>query len=226
MNKLSQSARRLALCVFAAASMIIASALFGFRADNPLKLTIWIVLAALAGAVKVRFPGTESSYSFGYFAVLAAMGMLRFPETVLISMTAALVQSYWQASKRPAGIQVLFNMFNYTISGALSWQVFHTLEHMAPELSVAVRFTAGASVFFLANSGLVSCMLALVSGRPLREVWENSQLLVLPYYIVGAAFAAILAIQSSPSMWLFIALLPSLALLYGCMRISVRRAGA
>ncbi len=226
MNKLPQPAKRLVACVCAAASIVLASALFDWRADDPLKLAVWIGLAAVAGTVKVRFPGLESCYSFGYIVVLAAMGMLRFPEAVLVSIVTALVQCYWHASKRPMGVQVLFNLFNYALSAAVSWQAYHALERLAPSISMPVRFTFGAGVFFLLNSGLVSWILALVSGRGVMEVWENSHLLIFPYYMVGAACAAVLASQGSTSMWLFVALLPLLGILYGSMRISVRRASA
>src|SRR5579862_7682928 len=127
MTKLPQSAKRLILWVSAAASVVLALALSQWRGDDPLKLTIWITLAALAGTVKVRFPGIETSYSFGYIVVLAAMGMLSFSEAVLVSMITALVQCYWHASKRPRTVQVFFNVFNYAISAAVSWQAFHGL---------------------------------------------------------------------------------------------------
>lgn len=226
MNRLPQRAKRLVACVSAAASIVLASALFDWRVDDPLRLTVWIALAAFAGTVKVRFPGIESSYSFGYIIVLAAMGMLRFPDAVLVSIVTALAQCYWHASKPPMGVQVLFNLFNYALSAAVSWQAYHVLERLAPGLGMPARFTFGAGVFFLLNSGLVSWIVALLNGRGLMEVFERSHLLIFPYYLLGAACAAVLAAHGSPSVWLLLSMLPMLGILYGCMRISVRRASA
>jgi len=226
MTTLPQSARLLILWVSAAASLVLASAVSQWHAGDPLNLTIWVALAALAGTVKVRFPGVESSYSFGYIVVLAAMGMLSFPEAVLVSMVTALVQCYWHASKRPMPVQVLFNLFNYAISGAASWQAYHGLAQIAPDLGMPARFTFGAGVFFLLNSGLVSWILALLTRRGFLEVWESSHLLIFPYYLVGAACAALLAEHKGGTAWLLLALLPLLGMLYGSMRIWMRRASA
>lgn len=226
MTTLPQSAKRLVLWVSAAASVVLASALFQWRGDDPLKLTIWIALAVLAGTAKVRFPGVESSYSFGYIVVLAAMGMLSFPEAVLVSMVTALVQCYWHASKRPKMVQVLFNLFNYAISGAAAWQAFHGLAQIAPDLSIPARFAFGSGIFFLMNTGLVSWILALLTGRRLIEVWENSHLLIFPYYVLGSACAAVLAQHDGATAWLLLALLPLLGILYGSMRTVARRATA
>ena len=226
MNSLPQPAKRLILCVFAAASLVIVSALLEWHGADLLKLTIWIALAALAGTVKVRFPGIETSYSFGYIVVLAAMGMLSFPEAVLVSMVTALVQCYWHASKRPRTVQVLFNVFNYAISGAVSWQAFHGLAHIAPDLNMPARFAFGSGLFFLLNTGLVSWILALLTGRGFIEVWESSHLLIFPYYVLGSACTAVLAQHNGATAWLLLALLPLLAILYGCMRIQARRASA
>ena len=226
LTKLPQRARRLVLWVSAIASIVLASALFQWRGDDALKLTIWIALAAVAGTAKVRFPGVETSYSFGYIVVLAAMGMLSFPEAVLVSLVTALVQCYWRASKRPSMVQVLFNLFNYAISGAVSWQAFHGLAQIAPDLSMPARFAFGSGIFFLLNTGLVSWILALLTGRKFIEVWENSHLLIFPYCVLGSACAAVLTQHNGAAVWLLLALLPLLGILYGSMRIWARRASA
>ena len=221
---LPQSAKRLILWVSAAASIVLASALFQWQSGDFLNLAVWIAVAAVAGALKVRFPGIESSYSFGYIVVLAAMGMLRFPEAVLVSIVTALVQSYWQASKRPKPLQVVFNVFNYAISGAAAWQAYHGLSQIAPDLSMPARFTFGAAIFFLLNTGLVAWILALLTRRGALEIWEGSHLQIFPYYLLGAACAGLLAGHKGATVWLLLALLPLLAILYGSMRMWTRRA--
>lgn len=227
MNDLPQAAKRLILWVSAVASVVLAVALFEWRGGDTLKLAVWIVIAALAGTAKFRFPKVEGSYSFGYIVVLAAMSMLGFPDTILVSMVTALVQCYWHARKRPPSVQVVFNLFNYVISAAAAWQGFHELERFAPDLGMPARFTFGAGVFFIVNTGLVSWILAILSGRGFMDVWESSHLLIFPYYLVGAACAGSLAWQSNTSTSItLLAFVPLLGLLYVSMRVCVRKAGA
>ena len=226
MNQLPQSAKLLVVWLSAVASIVLASAFSDWRADDPLKLAAWLAFAAAAGTIKVRFAGIESTYSFGYIVVLAAIGMLRLPETIIVCVATALVQCYWQPTRRPMGVQVLFNVVNCAISGAASWQAYHGLERVDSDLSIAARFTFAAGVFFLLNTGLVSWILALLNGRRLMDVWESSHSLIFPYYMVGAACAGMLASHGSTSMGLLLALLPLLAILYASMRASIRRASA
>jgi hypothetical protein len=226
MAKLPQSAKLLIVWLSAMASIVVASALSGWRADDPLRLAAWIALAGVAGTMKVRFPGLQSSYSFGYIVVLAAIGLLPLAEATIISIITALVQCYWQPLHRPMGVQVLFNVFNYAISVAVSWHAYHGLERVASDLSMAARFTFAAGVFFLLNTGLVSWILALLNGRRLMDVWESSHSLIFPYYMVGAACAGVLASHESTRIGVLVALLPLLAILYGSMRASTRNAAA
>src|SRR5579883_2990087 len=223
MNGLPQPAKRLVICVTAAASLVFVSVLFNWHSIQPVTFAFWELLATLAGMVKVRFPGVTSSYSFGYIVVLAAMAMLPFSQAVVVSMTPAIVQSYWLTSKRPTGIQVAFNVFGYAISSAACWYAFHGLQRMTPDLNLPARFMFGAAVFFVIHSGLVAGILGLVARRAWLDIWENTHLMVFPYYLGGAACAACVAAQGRVGGWWCIPLLPVLAILYASMRVWVRK---
>jgi hypothetical protein len=227
-NSLPQPAKRLVLWLSVAAAMVLASVLASAglegRGGDALTLGVWIAAAALAGTVKFRFPGFESSYSFGFIAVLAAISMLPLPDAILVSLITALVQCYWRARKRPLPVQILFNLSNYAVSAAAAWYAFHGLERLAPNATMAACFTFGAGVFFLINSGLVSWILAILSERGFMDVWESSHLLMFPCYLVGAAVAAALAWQNT---WItLLAVLPLLGLLDRFVRAWLRKAAA
>ena len=173
---------------------------------------------------EIAFARYREFLFFGYIVVLAAMSMLRFPEAVLVGIATAVVQCYWRPAKRPTGIQVRFNLFNYAISAAASWYAFHGLKTLAPEMDLAPCFVLGACTFFVINSGLVSWIVGILSGRRPFEVWETSHLPIFPYYLFGAGCAAILGWRTQLSAWLLLAMLPLLALLYESMRLRVRKA--
>jgi hypothetical protein len=225
-NSLPRPAMRLIVWVFGIASIILAIALLDWRGGDALTLAAWVAAAALAGTIKVRFPAVASSYSFGYVVVLAAISLLRFPEAILISLITALIQCYWHVRKWPMPAQVLFNLCNYAISTAAAWGVFHGLGSLAPDLGMPVRFTFGAGLFFIVNTGLVSWILSILTERGFMDVWESSHLQIFPYYLVGAACAASLAWRNetiAPAALL--AAVPLLGLLYWSMRVWVRKLG-
>ena len=225
-NTLPRPAKRLILWVSVIASIILVSAIINWHGTDALTLAVWLATAALAGTSKVRFPGIESSYSFGYVAVLAAISMLHFPQAILMSLVTMLVQCCWNALKRPMPIQVLFNLCNHAVSAAAAWISFHGLEYMVPDLGMPARFSFAAGIFFIVNTGLVSWILAILTGRCLLDVWQNSHLLIFPYYLAGAACAAAIAWRNDTNTSaMLLATLPILGLLYASMRVWVRRIG-
>ena len=79
-------------------------------------------------------------------------------------------------------------------------------------------------LFYAANTGKVSGVMALVQCQPLREVWRNSLLWSFPYYKMMSALASLLATIAGQSNWYFAMLaLPLLYLLYEFYRELVDR---
>ena len=223
MENLPQPAKRLIAWVSALASIVLVSALLQWHGSDPLRVAEWFLLAALAGTARVRFPGLDSCYSLGYIVVLAAMTMLPFSEVILVSLVTSLAQCCWRPARRPQAIQVLFNIFDYAISAAAAWGAFHALAYLAPAISLVARFTFGAALFFLLNTGLVSWVLAILVESRFIDVWENSHLLVFPFYVVGAGCAALIGSQNTLNPWLFLSILPVMYLAFLSMRGWVRK---
>jgi hypothetical protein len=190
---------------------------------NVLDLAAWILLSALAGTVKVRFPAIDTCYSLGYVVVLGAVALLDFSQVITVSCVTAIAQCYWRPTKQPMPVQVLFNVFNYVISAAASWHSFHGLQRLAPGIGMPVRFAFGAGVFFLLNTGLVSWILAIMAKSPFMDVWERSHLLIFPFYVMGAACAAVFVSQTGITAWTLFAVCPFFYLVYLSTRAWVRK---
>jgi hypothetical protein len=213
---LPREARRLIECVSAIGSTIAISALFQWHRSGLSSLAVWALVAVIAGAVKFRIPGIESSYSLGYLVVLGAVGLLRFPEAIAVSIVTVVVQCYCGTRYRPRPVQVVFNTLNYVISAAGAWYTFHGLGRLFPALDINARFVIASGLFFVINTALVSAIVASLSQRKLADVWKNSFLLILPYYFVGVASAAVLRWKNDVSTWIMI--LVVLASVYASMR--------
>jgi len=222
-NSLPAQARQLLWWVSAIGSAVTVSALFQWRGGDVRSLLVWTLAAAVSGACKFRVPGIESSFSLGYIVVLGAIGFLPFPETVAVSILTVLAQCYWRKG-RPRHVQVLFNVFNYAISSASAWYTFHELGRLASVLDMPARFAIAGAVFFISNTALVSWIVSIVSAREFWNTWENSFLVIVPYYLVGVGAAGALTWRSNMSMCITIVLI--LAVAYSSMRLWVRKACA
>ncbi len=97
---------------------VIAAALANWTAGSPAIWVSYVVLAGLASIVKLRLPGLEGTYSLGFPFCMFGIAQLSFGETLVASCLGALVGSLLNVKKRPATIQLAFNVANVSISAA------------------------------------------------------------------------------------------------------------
>jgi len=80
----------------------------------------------------------------------------------------------------------------------------------------------GACVYVVLNTGLVSLVIALAEGRPLRDLWSSCYEWTFTYFLVGAAVAG-LASAASHGTNLGVALLvaPAMYLVHTYYRMHI-----
>jgi hypothetical protein len=66
---------------------------------------------------------------------------------------------------------------------------------------VAMVLAVATCVYFVANSLLVSSVLALVRRERLRVIWRQCYRLAFPYYLVGGVVAGLVAASSREFGW-------------------------
>jgi hypothetical protein len=136
--------------------------------------------------------------SVSFVFVLVAVGQLNLLETLLLGGSATLVQCLWRTRTRPKVIQVLFNVATMLISSAAAWETGHAVSAAS---YTALALAPAAMVYFALNSGMVSLVLALISAKPLLEVWKQAHLWTFPYYLVGAVIASMVCAWSVTAGW-------------------------
>lgn len=190
------------------------------------QFVIYMGLAALASTLKVRIPGMEGTISPNFVFLLLGMASCRFSEIVVISLTAALVQSLWAPAKRPRLVQVAFSAATLMVSSAVAYKLSHlALPAAAGESSLPFVLLAG-SLYFPLNSALVSVVIGLVNAQPLRQVAQQCYGWVFRHFMGGILFAGMISGAYSPSTaWRgALVLLPAVVLAYVYYR--QRAAGA
>jgi hypothetical protein len=171
---------------------LLAVALASWPAPRVSTLWIYLVLAMLASGVKLRLPGLTRTYSLSFLFVLFGVVRFSLPEVLLAGCAGAIVQSVWKAKKRPALVQVLFNMANLVVTSSACFLMARVwlsagMQDYRPAMMALVAF-----VYFVVNTMLVSGVLALLEGKRLLEVSQDWYVWSFPYYLIGAALVGLI----------------------------------
>src|SRR5712691_9685913 len=193
--------------------------------ENLGRFFLFFALAMVASAMKIRLPGFKTTISINFVFILIGFALFSFGETVLIGLSGALVQSLWNTQTRPKMVQVLFNAACLTVCTATAFWASHSVPAMLGLNSMAAMMVLGACVYVALNTGLVSLVISLAEGRPLREVWSSCYEWAFPYFLVGSAVAG-LASAASRGSNLGVALLvvPTMYFVYVYYRMHIVRA--
>jgi len=201
--------------VILAGVAVLGMALSHLTAIDPVLFSIYFGLTILGSALKMRLPGVAGTYSLTFVSTLVGLRFFTLPETLLACCAGALVQTYWKTQKHPTAMQAAFNVANVSISTGLSFLVWRQGLAQDIHLYRPALLALVAIVFFLVNTFIVSGVLSLLEGKPLRVVGREWYPWSFPYYITGACVIGLFPDQYQAfrpeSLWL---LAPMLYLLH------------
>ena len=212
---MSKMAKSYITLVIASGMALLLLAAGSWSSANLRQFTIYLGLAALASALKVRIPGMEGTISPNFVFLLLGMVALPFSQVAVISLAAALVQSLSASAKRPRLIQVAFNAAALVLTSALAYKFAHLVLAGTTDSAVVCVILAG-SIYIPVNSGLVSMVIGLAEGQPFKQVCLRCYQWAFPYFMGGIAFAGLVSGAYAPGMlWKgALVLLPATVLSY------------
>lgn len=213
MSKLAKSYIGL---VIASGIALLLLAAGSWSSANLKQFAIYLGLAALASALKVRIPGVEGTISPNFVFLLIGMVVLPFSQVAVISLTAALAQSLWASAKRPRLVQVAFSAAALLVSCSVAYKLAHLVLAGSTTGSAVVCVILAGSIYLPVNAGLVSMVIGLAEGQPFKQVFLRCYQLAFPYFMGGIAFAGLVSGAFAPSMlWKgALMLLPAAVLAY------------
>src|SRR5262249_29182926 len=98
--------------------------------------------------------------------------------------------------------------------------VSHFAMALARTESLSAVLALSACVFFASNTLLISSVLCLLEGKPLRKIWQQYYLWSFPYYLVGSAIAGLVTVSSRAVGWRgSLLVLPLMYLVYTFYRL-------
>ena len=218
------SARAFLAVVLIAAGCAAAIGLASPGSADPVRLASMLALTAILSALKVRLPGLEGSVSLGVVVLLSAVIELSLFEVSMVAAVGSLVLCLWSPAHRPKLVQVAFSVASFVLAGAIAFGAVRLAVTPAIGESLMGQLGAAAAILYLTNTLLVSTMLCLVQAEPLTAVLRRSHFWVFPYYLVGAAAAAILVSTSRAYGWMpSLLVLPTMVLVFVSYRIQVKQ---
>jgi hypothetical protein len=202
--------------VIASGTLLLLLAAGSWSSASLRQFAIYLGLAALASALKVRIPGMESTMSPNFVFLLLGITVLPFSQVVAITLAASLVQSLWASAKRPRLVQVAFSAAALILSSSLAYKFAHLVMAGNGAESLVVCVILAGSVYFPFDSTLVSMVIGLVERQPLKQVCLRCYQWAFPYFMGGIAFAGLVSGAYAPSaLWKgALVLLPSMVLAY------------
>ncbi len=187
---MSTKARAYISAIIVAGAALVLWSVLNWQAPAPLRFGLYLTLALIASAMKVRLPGLEATLSPGFVMVLVTASTSNWTETAILSPLAGAMQSLVGAKRRPKWFQIAFNAANLTLAGVLANLFSGALAASAPtEGTGFARLCVALVVLYFFNATTVSVVVCLVQNRPLRTIWRLCNYYSIVGYFVGAVLA-------------------------------------
>jgi hypothetical protein len=105
--------------------MMLSLGVSHWESVDPVRFTIYLLLALVASTLKVRLPGVTVSLSLNFLFILIGISQLSSSETLALGAIAAGMQCLWKTRTRPSFAQVLFNISALTMAITTAHFMYH-----------------------------------------------------------------------------------------------------
>jgi diguanylate cyclase (GGDEF)-like protein/putative nucleotidyltransferase with HDIG domain len=210
------------ICTLGTVTSIVA--LSQWNPHNLTRALCFLVVSAIASALKVTLPTITGTMSVNFLFILIGIVELDFPSTLIIGCTGSLIQCLWKSKTKPKPFQVVFNTGAMAISVATSYYVYHANMTGMPSDTNPLRLGVTACMFFLMNTIPVAAAIGMTEHKSLTRIWYDCYFWCFPYYLGGASIAWILSVLSRQTHWhASLVLIPVIYFIYRSYRTYLGR---
>jgi putative nucleotidyltransferase with HDIG domain len=211
-----------AVCVVGAL-VVTSSALQLPASPHPLEWSMLAVMAFIAGRMLIKFPGVDAHISVSdTFFITSAV--LFGPAPATVAMAADSLVIGWHRGWRTR--QILFNGASAPLSLWLGAQLFFVMSGAGPLFGRAVRaedvvlpLACFASLYFVLNSGLTACAVAIEKRISPLAVWrKHLGVISLNYFAAASATFFLLLVVQYFSLIALAAVMPLFAIFHLAMK--------
>jgi len=210
--------------VLGTGAAILASSALHWHCDNLFRFGFYVGIAVVASVLKVSLPGITGTMSVNFLFILIGIAELSLPETLVLGVSAALMQYFWNARGKAQWIQILFNVCNMAVAIGAAHRTYYAARSYFWTSDLLLALTIAAIVYFLANTVPIATIISFTEGKSLRKVWSECYFWSFPYYMVGATIAALVTWMNTRTGWqTSLLVLPPVYLIYRSYHLYLER---
>lgn len=187
--------------MLAVGSVVLLSSLEAWNCSDPVRFFCYLLVACCAAGLKVTLPTPSATMSANFMFIFFSLAEFSLGETLLLGIAVTAVQCIWHPRNRLRLIQVLFNLAAITVAIGAAWAIYRALLSRVPGIHPALNLAIAATCFFFLNTAPVSAVIAFTERKRLLDTWRENYLWSFPFYIVGAAIAAVMSLTLHYSGW-------------------------
>jgi signal transduction histidine kinase/CheY-like chemotaxis protein len=228
-DTLPRPAQLYVAAVIGAGAMLFVS-LFPLSYPQPLLFVFLLALSCITSAWKVTLPISllsGSSLSVSYAADLTALLLLGPRQAMVVAVAGALMQGTVHVKQRYPAYRNAFNMGEEALTMFATGLAYIALGGtVGPTEAVQIaRPVVGAiATYFLVNTGLIACAIALSTGRTWWQVWRQEFLWTASSFMVAGSAGALAAVViQRGEHWLALLMIAPVYLTYRTYQIVVGR---
>ena len=191
---------------------------------STIRFLCYTALALLSSGLKVTLPGVTGTMSVSFLFILTGVAELGPRQAMILGLSSAVVQIYWNAKKRPKPHQVLFNLAVIALSISVANIGFHSKLAELLGGSLPIRLLLATGGYFIANTFPIASAISLTERRSLPVIWKECYFWAFPYYLLGATLVGIINWVNNNLGWEFSLLaMPVAWVLYRSYRLYIGR---
>ncbi|HXI39116.1 MAG TPA: hypothetical protein VNH83_04015 [Bryobacteraceae bacterium] len=195
-----------------------------WESADPVRFTIYFLLALVASTLKVRLPGLTGTMSMNFLFILIGISQLSFSETLALGAVATVTQCMWKTRVHARIPQVLFNIAALTMAITSAHFIYHLPRIQQVNGRMPVLLALAACFFFMTNTVLVATVLSLTEAKPFARIWQECYIWSFPYYLVGTGIAGLVNVSGQYVGWkTALLIVPIMYLVYLHYRLFVER---
>jgi putative nucleotidyltransferase with HDIG domain len=164
------------------------------------RFAVYLAVILLSAEMKVAMPKGDGTMSVNFPFILLGILQLSPLQAVALAAASVFAQCRIHVLKPFTLAQVAFNLGSVVVSTALACLVFGSSTLRGLELAPALALAA--TVYFLTNTIPVAMAIGWTNGESAFGLWRRRYPWFLPFYLVGAFFAAIVHLISIQFGWM------------------------
>ena len=212
------------LFVCALGAFCIATSTVPWQTSHSLLFPSYLVLTALASALKTVMPGVEGTVSVNFVFFLVAVCNMTLSETLGLALIATLVQSFWKMRTKFNFFRFAFNLSQVAIAITAAHWTYGILYRHFFQGRPPVPLLIATVVYFFFNTIPVATVIALTEDTSVAKKWTSGYGWTFPYYLIGAAIAGLLQFVTQVAGWeMSVLVLPAVFVIYRSYRMHLGR---